>query len=110
MPITTADQMFRAVSDMTRLRILNLLGHRELCVGHIVNALHVAQPKVSRHLAYLRKTGLVEARREGPWTYYRLAPAASEFHRRLLDCLACYFAEVPTFAKDANHVDRWDCR
>jgi ArsR family transcriptional regulator len=109
MSLATADQMFRAVSDPTRLRILNLLSSGELCVCHIVDALRVPQPKVSRHLAYLRKAGLVEARREGLWIHYRLAPAVNEFHQRLLDCLACCFEEIPAFTKDANRVDRSDC-
>ena len=77
---SSVDRMFRAFSDRTRLRILSMLdrspaGQGELCVCEIVGVLGVPQPKVSRHLAYLRRAGLVEARRDGLWMYYRLAPA-----------------------------------
>jgi ArsR family transcriptional regulator, arsenate/arsenite/antimonite-responsive transcriptional repressor len=75
--IVSVDRMFRAFSDRTRLRILHLLLPGELCVCHIVDVLDLPQPKVSRHLAYLRRTGLVLARKEGLWNYYRLAPAQS---------------------------------
>lgn len=109
MSLASVDQLFRAVSDPTRLRILNLLSESELCVCHIVEALRIPQPKVSRHLAYLRKAGLVLARREGLWIHYRLAPASNEFHQKLLDCLACCFEDIPTMAKDLNRIDRSDC-
>ena len=63
-----------ALADPTRLRILSLLGDGEICVCHIHASLDVPQPTASRHLAYLRKSGLVEARRAGIWMHYRLAP------------------------------------
>lgn len=65
--------VYAALADPTRLRILSLLGAEEICVCHIHASLDVPQPTASRHLAYLRKSGLVEARREGIWMYYRLA-------------------------------------
>ena len=99
-----ADLMFRAFSDRTRLRILNMLRDGELCVCHIVDLLEVPQPKASRHLAYLRRAGLVVARKQGLWSYYRLAPAKSKFHQKLLDCLGCCFGEVPELAKDARRL------
>jgi ArsR family transcriptional regulator len=71
-----------------------------------VEVLDVPQPKASRHLAYLRKAGLVVARKGGYWTYYQLAPAQSCFHQRLLDCLACCFDDVPELAKDARRLAR----
>jgi ArsR family transcriptional regulator, arsenate/arsenite/antimonite-responsive transcriptional repressor len=106
---SSVDQMFRAFSDRTRLRILSMLrrtesGQGELCVCEIVGVLGVPQPKVSRHLAYLRRAGLVEARREGLWMYYRLAPARSAFHAKLLDCLACCFEDVPQLARDEKKL------
>ena len=79
-------------------------GRGELCVCEIVGVLGVPQPKVSRHLAYLRRSGLVEARREGLWMYYRLAPTQSAFHAKLLDCLACCFEDVPQLARDAKKL------
>src|SRR3990172_12923731 len=94
------DVMFRAFSDRTRLRILHLLVGGELCVCDIVAVLGVPQPKASRHLAYLRKAGLVIARKEGLWSYYRLAPARNAFHEKILDCLGCCFGEVAEFSKD----------
>ena len=84
---TRVDVMFRAFSDRTRLRILHLLQHGELCVCDIVDVLGVPQPKASRHLAYLRKAGLVISRKGGYWTYYSLSPAKNQFHQKLLDCL-----------------------
>ncbi len=78
-PASRVDQMFRAFSDRTRLRILNLLRDGELCVCDLVEVLGVPQPKTSRHLAYLRRSGLVVARKEGLWNYYQLAPRGTGF-------------------------------
>jgi ArsR family transcriptional regulator, arsenate/arsenite/antimonite-responsive transcriptional repressor len=100
------DGMFRAFSDRTRLRILHLLLPGELCVCHIVDALDLPQPKVSRHLAYLRRTRLVLARKEGFWNYYRLAPAQSPFHKKLLECLTTCFEEVSELQDDARRLKR----
>jgi ArsR family transcriptional regulator, arsenate/arsenite/antimonite-responsive transcriptional repressor len=66
-------RIYAALADPTRLRILSLLGDDEICVCHIHASLDVPQPTASRHLAYLRKAGLVDARREGIWMHYRLA-------------------------------------
>lgn len=84
----TIDQAFRACADPTRLKLLMLLLDGELCVCDLVRAVRMSQPKVSRHLAYLRRAGLVRARREGQWVYYRLAAPVGEFHRALIACLA----------------------
>ena len=96
--------MFRAFSDRTRLRILHLLKGGELCVGDLVAILEVPQPTASRHLAYLRRSGLVVTRREGLWVHYALAPVGSRFHRDLLGCLASCFRDVPELAKDAKRA------
>jgi ArsR family transcriptional regulator len=103
------DRMFRALSDRTRRRILNLLREGELCVCDIVAVLRVPQPTASRHLAYLRRCKLVVARKQGLWSYYRLAPAASAFHRKLLGCVAGCFGEVPQLAADLRKR-RKSCR
>lgn len=95
------DLMFRAFSDCTRLRILCLLRQREFCVGDIVSVLELPQPTISRHLAYLRKAGLVRVRKVGLWCLYSLAPAETEFHGKLLSCLADCFAEVPEIRLDS---------
>ena len=68
--------LFKALADQTRLRVIHLLGSDELCVCSVVAALQASQPKVSRHLAYLRRAGLVEARREGKWMHYRIVEPA----------------------------------
>ncbi len=92
--------VFRAFSDRTRLRILSLLRDGELCVGDLVEVLKLPQPKVSRHLAYLRKAGLVSTRESGLWNFYRLAPASSPFHHKMLECLGACYSDVPEIARD----------
>jgi len=99
--IGSIDLMFRAFSDRTRLRILCVLQEGELCVGDIVEILRAPQPRVSRHLAYLRKANLVVARKSGQWSHYSLAPAKTPFHRKLLECLAKCFGEVPEIKADS---------
>jgi ArsR family transcriptional regulator len=64
--------LFAALADRTRLRLLNLIAGREVCVCYLVEILRQGQPKISRHLAYLRRAGVVAARREGKWMHYRL--------------------------------------
>ncbi len=96
------NRIFRAFSDATRLRLLSLLKAGELCVGDLVAILRVPQPRVSRHLAYLRRAGLVEARGQGLWNFYRLAAPTSPFHRKLLDCLSSCFGDVPKLARDTE--------
>jgi ArsR family transcriptional regulator, arsenate/arsenite/antimonite-responsive transcriptional repressor len=68
-----AERFFQALGDNTRLRLLNLMGEQEICVCFLVEILGQSQPKVSRHLAYLRRAGIVTARREGKWMHYRIA-------------------------------------
>jgi ArsR family transcriptional regulator len=103
------DHMFRAFSDPTRLRILNLLLQRELCVCDIVNTLRLPQPNISRHLAYLKDSGLVEARRDGLWMHYKLTSPQTPFHKKLIDCLGCCFQEVPQLAKDRKALKNRCC-
>ena len=97
---TGVDLMFRAFSDRTRLRVLSLLRRREFCVGDIVEILQVPQPRISRHLAYLRKAELVTVRKAGIWSYYSLASAQTAFHKKLLSCLGNCFSEVPQIQAD----------
>jgi ArsR family transcriptional regulator len=66
------ERFFQALGDNTRLRLLNLMGDQELCVCYFVEILEQGQPKISRHLAYLRRAGIVEARRDGKWMHYRI--------------------------------------
>ena len=72
-PIANLDRVFGALADETRRRILGLLASGEICVCHIHEALDIPQPTASRHLAHLRKAGLVATRRDGLWVHYRLA-------------------------------------
>jgi ArsR family transcriptional regulator, arsenate/arsenite/antimonite-responsive transcriptional repressor len=83
------DLFFRAFADRTRLRLLNLMRSEEVCVCFFVEILKTNQPKISRHLAYLRKAGIVGARREGPWMHYRIVePPDPDAARVLRDTLA----------------------
>lgn len=103
------ENVFRALSDRTRLRILNLLRRRELCVCDLVSVLEVPQPTASRHLAYLRKAGLVLARKEGLWHYYRLAASRSRFHESLLQCLATCEGVDRELKADLKQLKRSNC-
>jgi ArsR family transcriptional regulator len=101
-----AGVVFRAFADRTRLRILHLLRAGEICVGDLVDVLRIAQPTASRHLAYLRRAGLVTVRSDGLWKFYALAAAATPFHAKLLDCLAACAGDVPELAADARRAER----
>src|SRR5579859_7177292 len=85
------ERFFQALGDNTRLRLLNLMGDQELCVCYFVEILGQGQPKISRHLAYLRGAGIVQARREGKWMHYRIVMpqsiGARQVLRRTLACL-----------------------
>ena len=104
--VNSIDRMFRAFADRNRLRILYLLSDGEMCVGDLVEALGVPQPRVSRHLAYLRKSELVQVRKEGLWSFYSLTPARNLFHRNLLDCLHGCFQDVPQLQANAKRAGR----
>jgi ArsR family transcriptional regulator len=106
----SADRLFRAFSDRTRLRILKLLRAHEMCVCEIVDVLGVPQPTASRHLAYLRRAGLVQARKDGLWHHYRLAPARNAFHVKLLECLAYYWDDMKDCDREGKRLGgRPDC-
>lgn len=85
------DGLFRALGDPTRLRLLNLIAAQETCVCYFTEVIGAPQPKISRHLAYLRKAGMVAARREGKWMHYRLSlpsnPHAAAIVETVLDAL-----------------------
>jgi len=98
--MVSASQLFKALADPTRLRILNLLFRGDLCVCDIVRVLRIGQSKASRHLACLRNSGLVTDRREGFWMHYCLAPAQGTLHQRVLQWLKEAGAEIPGSAAD----------
>ena len=107
---TLADstRLLKAFADPVRLRLLNLLsGEREeVCVCHLNEALGLSQPTVSRHLAYLRKHGLVVGRKEGLWVHYRLAKAKAGLHRILLGCLDSCLGDPVIFSQDRQRLER----
>ncbi|MFN2509899.1 MAG: ArsR/SmtB family transcription factor [Pyrinomonadaceae bacterium] len=86
------EELFKALADRTRLRLINLLGDDEVCVCFFVEVLKLNQPKISRHLAYLRRAGVVAARREGKWMHYRIVdppdPRAANIFREVRASLA----------------------
>jgi len=99
--------LFRAFADATRLRILSLLLERdEICVCDLCEVLGEIQPKVSRHLAVLRRAGLVEVRSQGKWKYYKLAEPPSALHASLLRCLGSCFGEFQELARDRARLQR----
>jgi ArsR family transcriptional regulator len=99
-PIT---RLFRALGDETRVRIVALLTHGELCVCHIEAALGLSQPNASRQLGILRSAGVVAPRRDGNWVYYYLADQPDDERRRVLGAIKS-FAASETLRKDANRL------
>lgn len=89
--VRSLTKLFRALGDETRLRIVALLSHGELCVCHLENALDLSQPNVSRQLGILRSSGILDARREGSWMYYSLAPQDHDGVKTMLDQLVKLF-------------------
>lgn len=86
-------RLFAALADPTRLRLLNLMNGREVCVCYFVEILKQSQPKVSRHLAYLRKAGIVSARREGKWMHYSIERPADAGAAAILDAALSSFRD-----------------
>jgi ArsR family transcriptional regulator, arsenate/arsenite/antimonite-responsive transcriptional repressor len=94
-----------ALADENRQRLLNLIKGGEICVCHLQGVLQTNQPKISRHLAYLRRAGLVEARRDGKWTHYRLKKLNRNFGKILLETLNCLRNE-PQIKKDIQRLQQ----
>lgn len=103
------ERFFVALSDRTRLRILNLMGGDEICVCYLVEILGEAQPKISRHLAYLRRAGIVEARREGKWMHYRITPPSDPHAKRILDDLLSWLKDDKQMQRDRARLIRICC-
>jgi ArsR family transcriptional regulator len=98
--VADLDTLFRGFADETRLRILNLLAAGELCVSDVVDILGLPQSTVSRHLAYLRRAGLVEATREWKFAHYRLAKPAHPVHRNLINCVRSCFTGITSLDRE----------
>ena len=99
-----AVEVFKALGDETRLRILNLLSEREVCVCEIVDVLKLGQSKISRHLAALKHAGLVECRRDGMWVFYQLTPARNDMHRQILDWLVAMRHQIAESRRDLQRL------
>ena len=97
--------LLKACADQTRLRLLNLLAAEgEVCVCHLVDVLGTNQPKVSRHLAYLKRAGLVSDRKDSLWVYYRLSETLAGHASRLLECLNACCLEAPEMQRDVTKL------
>lgn len=95
------ESIFKACSDRTRLRLIHLLVvEGNLCVGDLVEVIGPNQPKISRHLAYLKKAGIVESRKDGLWVYYRLVSKNSDSIQRIIDYLSICFIGIEELKAD----------
>jgi len=102
--LTTTQSVFRAFAHPTRLRILNLLLEREVCVCDLCTILDEIQPKVSRHLACLRHAGLVTIRTQGKWKYYAVASHSKGLQRTLLNCVRSCLRETDELQADLDEL------
>src|SRR5438477_9237429 len=100
------ETLFKALADATRLRILGLLLTGEVCVCHIHESLGISQPKASRHLAYLRRAGIVQTRRQGLWVYYRLAESSDSLVSTIRQVVTHTLGHVTTVARDAGRLQK----
>ena len=105
-PLGRLEQLFRALADSTRLRILGLLLTGEVCVCHIHESLRITQPKASRHLAYLRRSGLVETRRQGLWIYYRPSDASDPVHGTIRQAVTHALRHIQAIRHDAGRLQK----
>lgn len=101
--------LFAALSDRTRLRLLNLLDGREVCVCYFVEILALSQPKISRHLAYLRRAGVVAARRQGKWMHYRIVVPSHIGAAKILRETLAILLEEKTMQTDLARLGRACC-
>ena len=104
-----AETLFAALADRTRLRLLNLMGDREVCVCYFVEILELPQPTISRHLAFLRRSGLVRARRQGKWMHYRIVPPANPSACVLLRDALAWLAGDKQMLRDRGRLTRASC-
>jgi ArsR family transcriptional regulator len=106
---SSLDLLFRALADPTRLRLLNLIADHEICVCYFVEILRISQPKVSRHLAYLRHAGIVASRREGKWMHYRLVAPKDEAAASILRETLRHLKEKPEMRRDISRLSSACC-
>jgi ArsR family transcriptional regulator len=105
----TIEKLFRVLADRTRLRLLNLMNGQEICVCYLVEVLKTSQPKISRHLAYLRGSGIVAARREGRWMHYRVVPPSDPAVARILEEVQRRLAEDSAMQQDHARLVKTCC-
>jgi ArsR family transcriptional regulator len=103
------EQLFRALADRTRLRLLNLMGDEEVCVCYFVEVLRTNQPKISRHLAYLRRAGVVAARREGKWMHYRIMEPPDAYAQRVFAEVRRWLAQDSRMRRDRERLVKLCC-
>jgi ArsR family transcriptional regulator, arsenate/arsenite/antimonite-responsive transcriptional repressor len=103
------EQFFKALADRTRLRLLNLMRGDEVCVCFLVEILKTNQPKTSRHLAYLRRAGIVGARREGQWMHYRIVEPPDEEAAKVLKETMKWLAADPEMQRDRDRLVKVCC-
>jgi len=103
-------RLFAALADPTRLRLLNLMNGREVCVCYFVEVLSQSQPKISRHLAYLRHAGIVSARREGKWIHYSIERPADRGAAAILDATLTALASDRQMQTDLVQLGKACCR
>src|SRR6476619_1681442 len=100
------ETLFKALADATRLRILGLLLSGEICVCDIHESLKIPQPKASRHLAYLRRSGLVETRRDGLWVHYRLGKLADPVLSAVVNAVRHALAHDAAVQRDTERLQK----
>jgi ArsR family transcriptional regulator, arsenate/arsenite/antimonite-responsive transcriptional repressor len=103
------ERFFQALGDNTRLRLLNLMGDQEICVCYFVEILGQPQPKISRHLAYLRGAGIVAARREGKWMHYRIVVPSNPGAAQILHQTLAWLSEERTMQADRARLSKACC-
>ena len=103
------ERLFRALADRTRLRLLNLMADDEVCVCFFVEILQTNQPKISRHLAYLRRAGIVASRRQGTWMHYRIVEPKNADAARLLADLREMLSRDAEMQQDRKRLVRICC-
>jgi ArsR family transcriptional regulator len=101
--------LFKALADRTRLRLLNLMAAGEVCVCFFVEVLGESQPKISRHLAYLRRAGVVAARRDGKWMHYRVSAPADPHAARLFAEVMAWLGEEQGMRQDRARMETVCC-
>jgi ArsR family transcriptional regulator len=101
--------LFKALADRTRLRLIGLIGDSEVCVCFLVVILKISQPKISRHLAYLRRARMVTARREGKWMHYRLTEPPDEHAARIFREVRAALSEHPELQRDREKLMQVCC-